>query len=189
MQHDKIIKSVRHWLEKVVIALNLCPFAKRELNNNRIRFTVTEVATEQQLLEILQTELAFLNDNVSIETTLLIHPKVLQDFHDYNEFLDAADGLLIDMELEGIYQIASFHPNYQFADTAPEDVENYTNRSPFPLLHILREDSLAKAIANYPDSDKIPEHNIALLQRLGLKKMQALYQSHFETIKEIDGER
>ena len=180
MNHQKIIKVVHHWVETLVVGLNLCPFAKRELINNRVRFTVTEATTEQQLLATLQAELELLNNDQSVETTLLIHPDVLQDFYDYNEFLDYADGLLIQMELDGVYQIASFHPNYQFADTEPDDVENYSNRSPYPLLHLIREQSLERAIANYPDSDQIPQRNVELLKSLGRDKMQALFQSHFD---------
>ena len=180
MDHEKIIKAVRHWVETLVVGLNLCPFAKRELINNRVRFTVTDATTEQQLLETLQAELQLLNNDPSVETTLLIHPNVLQDFYDYNEFLDYADGLLIQLELDSIYQIASFHPNYQFADTEPDDVDNYSNRSPYPLLHLIREQSLERAIANYPNSDQIPQRNVELLRSLGSKKMQALFQSHFD---------
>ena len=180
MEHEKIIKTVRHWVETLVVGLNLCPFAKRELINNRVRFTVTDATTEQQLLETLQAELQLLNNDPSVETTLLIHPNVLQDFYDYNEFLDYADGLLIQLELDGVYQIASFHPNYQFADTEPDDVDNYSNRSPYPLLHLIREQSLERAIANYPNSDQIPQRNVELLRSLGSKKMQALFQSHFD---------
>ena len=184
MNHEKIIKPVRHWVETLVVGLNLCPFAKRELINNRVRFTVTEAATEQQLLETLQAELQLLNDDQSIETTLLIHPDVLQVFYDYNEFLDYADGLLVQMELDGIYQIASFHPNYQFADTEPDDVENYSNRSPYPLLHLIREQSLEWAIASHPKPDPIPQRNVDLLKSLGQDKMQALFQSHFDETEE-----
>jgi len=184
LNHEKIIKPVRHWVETLVVGLNLCPFAKRELINNRVRFTVTEAATEQQLLETLQAELQLLNDDQSIETTLLIHPDVLQVFYDYNEFLDYADGLLVQMELDGIYQIASFHPNYQFADTEPDDVENYSNRSPYPLLHLIREQSLEWAIASHPNPDQIPQRNVDLLKSLGQDKMQALFQSHFDETEE-----
>ena len=180
MKHDKIIKSVRHWVETVVVGLNLCPFAKRELVNDRVRFVVSEAETEADLVIALQTELNILEQDDEVETTLLIHPKVLQDFYDYNEFLDAADGLLIEMKRDGIIQVASFHPDYQFAETDPDDVENYTNRSPYPLLHLIREASLEKAIANYPDADNIPARNIILLQELGQKKVEAVFQSHFE---------
>ena len=180
LEQDKIIKPVRHWVETLVVGLNLCPFAKRELVNNRIRFSVSEATTEQQLLDDLQAELSLLTNDETIETTLLIHPRVLQDFYDYNEFLDYADGLLVQLNLEGIYQIASFHPDYQFADTQPDDVENYSNRSPYPLLHLIREQSLERAIANYPDSDLIPERNIELLKSLGKDKMKTLFKSHFD---------
>lgn len=162
-------------METVVVGLNLCPFAKKELVNNRVRFVVSEAENEADLLMALQTELNILEQDHEIETTLLIHPKVLQDFYDYNEFLDAADGLLIEMERDGIIQVASFHPDYQFAETDPDDVENYTNRSPYPLLHLIREASLEKAIAHYPDADKIPARNMALLRELGLDKIRALF--------------
>ena len=167
MGSERVIDSVRKWVESFVVEFNLCPFVKRELVNNRIRFAVTEAATEEQLLIALQTELELLNNDESIETTLLIHPHVLQNFYYYNEFLSVADSLLVEMNLEGVYQIASFHPDYQFGGTDPDDVENYTNRSPYPMLHLLREDSLEKAIANYPDVDQIPTRNIELMNRLG----------------------
>lgn len=181
LEHEKIIKSVQHWVESFVIALNLCPFAKQEWINNRVRLTVSPAETEAQLLTALQTELVRLNSDKSIETTLIIHPNVLQNFNDYNTFLDDADGLLIQMKLDGVYQIASFHPDYQFADSEADDVENYTNKSPYPLLHLIREDSLEQALAHYPNPDKIPERNITLLKNLGRDKMLALYQSHFKT--------
>jgi len=176
---DTFINPVRHWLETFVIELNLCPFAKREFVNNRVHFQLSKATTEQQLIDDLQHELQRLNNDDSIETTLLIHPHVLQDFYDYNDFLDLADALLVQMDLEGIYQIASFHPDYQFADTQIEDVENYTNRSPYPLLHLIREASLAEAIANYPNPEQIPERNIELLKQLGSNKVAALFLAHF----------
>ena len=168
---DKHIKSVQLWLEKIVIGLNICPFAKRELVKNRIRFKVSESESEEKLLEDLNAELDLIFSNDSVETTLLILPNILQDFYDYNQFLDLADELLVQMDLEGVFQIATFHPEYQFDGTQPEDVENYTNRSPYPILHILREESLEKAIDDYPDVDKIPEKNIELLKSMGLEKI------------------
>ena len=183
MNNNNIISSVRRWLEEAVIGLNLCPFAKRELVNDRIRFSMSDATSEEQLLSSLITELELLNKDDSIETTLLIHPGVLQNFYDYNEFLDVADGLLIEMDLEGIYQIASFHPDYQFADTDFDDVENFSNRSPYPLLHIIREESLELAIAGYPNADGIPERNIALLKEMGKDKMQAMFKSYFNNEK------
>jgi len=179
MKHEDIVDSVRRWVEAVVIDLNLCPFAKRELVKNRVRFAVTEAVTEEQLLEALRIELETLCGNSAIETTLLIHPAVLQDFYDYNQFLDDADGLLARMGLDGVIQIASFHPDYQFGGTEPDDVENYTNRSPYPVLHLLREESLSRAIQGHPDSLEIPEQNVRLLKKLGRTKMQALLEACF----------
>lgn len=171
---EEIIHAVRQWVETFVVGMNLCPFAKRELVKKRVRFVTTAATTAEQLLQVLQTELELLNEDPSVETTLLIHPAVLQDFYDFNDFLDCADSLLVDMELEGIYQLASFHPDYQFGGTRPGDAENYTNRAPYPVLHLLREESLERVIADYPDVDDIPERNIALMNRLGQDKLEAL---------------
>jgi hypothetical protein len=168
------ITSVRQWVETVVIGLNLCPFAKRELVNNRVRFAVTNATTEKALLEALWVELELLERDPSVETTLLILPAVLQDFLEYNQFLNYAEALLVQMELDGIYQIASFHPDYQFAGTASDDVENYSNRSPYPLLHLLREESLERAIAGHPDVRGIPARNIDLMKSMGLERLRAL---------------
>jgi uncharacterized protein len=177
LEHENIIKSVRHWVEAVVVGLNLCPFAKRELVKGRVRFCVTEAKTEEHLLSALQAEMELLDTNPAIETTLLIHPMALTDFFDYNQFLNSADSLLVRMSREGVYQIASFHPDYQFSGTKPDDVENYTNKTPYPLLHLIREESLECAIADYPDHEQITERNIELLKSLGQHKMQALLQS------------
>ncbi|WP_417520907.1 DUF1415 domain-containing protein [Marinobacter sp.] len=177
MNEGTVIPATQKWVEDVVIGYNLCPFAKRELVKDRVRFVVTEAKNEDELLQALQTELLRLEDEPEIETTLLIHPQVLQDFPDYNEFLSAADGLLTYLDMEGIYQIASFHPDYQFADTAPDAAENYTNRSPFPMLHLLREASLEAAIDNHPDVDGIPSRNIELMNKLGAEKMRTILAS------------
>jgi hypothetical protein len=171
---DKIVRYVRQWVETVVVGLNLCPFAKRELVKNRVRFVVTEATNEDQLLVALEAELDLLSSEASVETTLLIHPGVLQNFYAYNQFLNSADALLQQMKLESIYQIASFHPEYQFAGTEQADVENYTNRSPYPMLHLIREESLERAIASYPDVDSIPEQNKKLMKSLGEIKMKEL---------------
>jgi len=177
LENEEIIGPVRHWVESVVVALNLCPFAGRELVQNRVRFSVTEAVTEERLLVDLQAELELLNSNEAVETTLLIHPKVLQAFCDYNQFLSSADNMLVQMGLDGVYQIASFHPDYQFSGTEPDDAENYTNRSPYPMLHLIREESLERSIVNCPDPDQIPERNIELLNSLGRNKMQVLLQA------------
>ena len=176
MQQHEIVKDVRHWLETFVIELNLCPFAKRELINNRVKFVVSDASTEEQLLADLQQELSHLQDDNEIETTLLIHPHVLQAFDDYNQFLDIVDALLDEEGLLGVYQIASFHPQYRFAETQEDDAENYSNRSPYPILHLLRESSLEQEIARHQDTSLIPQRNIQLLREMGTAKLQALLQ-------------
>lgn len=172
MQHNSILDATRQWVSEIVIGLNLCPFARRELVKERIRFVDTDAGSEEALLMALQAELVHLDEHPEVETTLLVHPQVLGDFADYNEFLAAADGLLEYLELDGIYQIASFHPDYQFGGTGPDDAENYTNRSPYPMLHLLREESLERAIAGYPGTDLIPGQNIELMNRLGANEMR-----------------
>ena len=174
---EQVVLAVRKWVETLVVGMNLCPFAKRELVKNRVRFVATAATTEEQLLQVLRAELELLNTDSAIETTLLIHPDVLQNFYDFNDFLHDADSLLVEMEEEGIYQIASFHPDYQFGGTSPSDAENYTNRSPYPVLHLLREDSLERVIADYPNVDDIPQRNIELMNELGRDKLQALLKS------------
>ena len=182
-------QAVRHWVETLVVDLNLCPFAKRELVRDRIRFAVSEACSEESLLEQLHQELLLLEQNAEVETTLLIHPLVLQDFADYNDFLNLAEGLLQQMGLEGVYQIASFHPDYQFAGTEPQDVENYTNRTPYPLMHLIREASLAQAIANYPDPDNIPQRNIELVESMGEAKLKAMLQACFHQGQRAPGQK
>jgi hypothetical protein len=170
---------VRQWLQTVVIDLNLCPFAGRVLIENRVRFVVTEASTEEQLLSVLSDEFDMMSEDESIVTTLVIHPEVLQDFDTYNQFLLSSDQLIVMLGLEGVYQIASFHPDYQFADTDPGDVENYTNKSPYPMLHILRESSLDAAIDNHPDVSEIPTRNIRLMREMGADKMRVLLKACF----------
>lgn len=177
LSHEQIAIQVRQWLETLVIGLNLCPFAKRELVKNRVRFAVTEADDEEQLLEVLTEELKRLEITPDIETTLLIHPRVLTDFFDYTRFLLRADRLLGQLKLRGQFQIASFHPHYEFAYGATDDLGNYTNRSPYPILHLLREDSLEQVIANFSDTATIPQRNVELLERLGREHIEKLVQS------------
>jgi len=186
MGNDKVAASVRQWVESMVVGLNLCPFAKRELVKNRIRFTVTEASTEEQLMKTLEAELELINQDRSVETTLLIHPQVLQDFYNYKLFLGYTDSLLVRMQLKGIFQIASFHPDYLFYGTEPDDAENYTNRSPYPVLHLIREESLERVIADYPDVDEIPARNIALMNDLGKDKLQAIMRACLNTRESQD---
>ena len=172
----EIVAATERWLERAVIGLNLCPFAKAVQVRRQIRFVVSPAETPRALAEDLQRELLALAaaDPEAVETTLLVHPRVLSDFLDYNDFLDVADALLVDLGLEGVLQIASFHPDYQFAGTDPQDVENCTNRSPYPTLHLLREASLERAVAATPDAADIYERNIETLRRLGPEGWHAL---------------
>jgi len=175
-QSASIIADTRRWLEKAVIGLNLCPFAKAVHVRRSIRYQVSEACTTQALRQDLQCELEYLAsaDPAECETSLLIHPQVLDDFIDYNDFLAVADRMLRKLRLEGVLQIASFHPRYQFADCPVDAIENHTNRSPWPMLHLLREDSIARAVASVPDAADIYDRNIATLQRLGLQGWRAL---------------
>jgi len=168
---DTVISLTQAWVAEAVIGLNLCPFAKSVYVKQQIRYVVSHADNEADLAQQLLNELQHLQaaDPELLDTTLLIHPHVLQDFYDYNSFLDVADQVLEDAELDGVIQIASFHPQYQFADALPDDIDNYTNRSPFPILHLLRESSIDRAVAAYPEASAIFERNIATMRDLGLK--------------------
>lgn len=175
LQGDRILAAVRLWLDSFVVEMNLCPFAKRELQ--RLHFALSEASDEAQLLADLRRELQRMNRDAAIETTLLIHPGVLTDFADYNQFLAEADALIRLMKLEGVYQVASFHPDYCFSGCAPGDAENFTNRSPYPMLHLLREQSLERAIASYVGVEKIPQRNIEKMNALGADRLGRMLQS------------
>ncbi|OZB64178.1 MAG: hypothetical protein B7X39_16845 [Lysobacterales bacterium 14-68-21] len=168
--HDPIADT-RRWLEKAVIGLNLCPFAKAVYVKEQVRFVLSDATTPEALLEQLAEELLLLRDTPAeqTDTTLIVHPQVLTDFLDYNDFLDNADAAVEALDLQGVLQVASFHPHYQFAGTAPDDASNYTNRAPWPTLHLLREDSVERAVAAFPDPDVIVERNIATLDKLGVE--------------------
>jgi len=176
---NPVVKHVEAWLSDIVIGLNLCPFAKREFIKKSIRFQCSAARSEQELLQDLVVELALLNKSPEIETTLLIHPDVLQGFDEYNQFLDFADNVIESMNMQGEFQIASFHPDYCFAGTSVDDAENYTNRSPYPLLHILRESSLEKAIQAHANTEQIPEDNIRLMNDMGAPEMAKRLQNCF----------
>ena len=167
---DDPVAITRRWLERAVIGLNLCPFAKAVVAKDQVRFVLSDATTPEALLAELGEELLRLRDTPAeqIDTTLLIHPQVLGDFLDYNDFLDDADALVEALALDGVLQVASFHPDYQFAGSAPDDVENFTNRAPYPILHLLREDSVARAVAAFPDPDAIVERNIETLRGIGV---------------------
>lgn len=169
MEAETIVAETREWLRKAVIGLNLCPFANAVHVRNQIRYAVSQAETPEELLADLVGELRHLAaaDPEDIDTTLLIHPKVFGDFLAYNDFLDVADDALEELGLVGEIQVASFHPRYQFADSGPEDIENFTNRSPYPMLHLLREASVERAVEAVPDASEIYERNMETLRRLG----------------------
>ena len=170
------LAATRRWLERTVIGLNLCPFAKAVHAKRQVRFVLSDAELEDDLLEELGEELLRLRDTPAdaIDTTLLVHPRVLADFLDYNDFLDRVDALIEALELDGVLQVASFHPDYRFADTDPDDPGNCTNRAPWPTLHLLREDSIDRAVAAYPDADVIVERNLQTMEKLGLDGFRAL---------------
>jgi hypothetical protein len=166
----QIVEAVRHWLSRAVIGLNLCPFAKSVYVKDQVRYVVSPAMGAEDLLEELEGELRGLADAdpAQTDTTLLIVPHALADFLTYNDFLYFAERLLRSLRLAGTLQIASFHPDYQFEGTEPDDIENYTNRAPYPILHLLREDSIARAAEAFPDAADIYERNQATMRRLGV---------------------
>jgi uncharacterized protein len=166
---DEFIGPTRVWLERAVIGLNLCPFAQRVHTRGQIRWIVSDATTREVLLVDLAAELRHLVtiDPAVTDTTLLIHPFILQEFTEYNAFLDLAETALTELGLDGVIQVASFHPAYQFAGQEPDAISNYTNRSPYPMLHLLREASLDRALASVEDPRTIYAANIQTLQQLG----------------------
>jgi len=165
------------WLDQAVIGLNLCPFAKSVRVKDQVRTVVSAAEDSDALLAELQAELQHLAtvDPEQTDTTLLVHPRVLGDFLDFNDFLDVAEMALRQLGLDGTLQIASFHPQFQFAGTEADDVSNYTNRSPWPTLHLIRESSIDRAVAAFPEAEAIFERNIETLERLGLDGWQRLF--------------
>ncbi len=174
--HERIIAQTRCWVERVVVALNLCPFAKPVVDRGRVRYVVSDASSPEQLVEALHTELVLLEQTpaAEIDTTVLIHPWVLGDFLDYNDFLDVVDAVIHEGGWDGTFQIASLHPHYRFAGTEEGDVENFTNRSPYPCLHLIREASVAEALLHYARPDKIPERNIRTVTQLGREQLQRM---------------
>lgn len=175
-QEKNAIAATVAWLEQIVIGLNLCPFANAVHVRNRIRFVVSPARKSDALLDDLKRELELLvvADPQQMESTLLIHPHVLNDFFEYNDFLAVCDLALAELELEGIVQVASFHPQYQFAGTKCDDVTNFTNRSPYPILHLLREESVSQAVDTFPDVAGIFQKNMATLRKIGKTKMASM---------------
>ena len=170
------INQTRSWVESVVIEFNLCPFARTPSQNNQVRYVVSNATKVKHLLKDLEDELELLQKTPidQIETTILIHPFVLKNFFDYNDFLDEVDNILEQKDLVDLFQIASLHPQYQFADTDFDDAENYTNRSPHPLLHLLREESVDRVLETYSNPERIPERNIRIMEKYGAEHMKNL---------------
>lgn len=173
---DRVVALTRAWVNRVVIGLNLCPFAKAPQVKGRIRYVHSEATTPQALLQTLDEELRFLAQTPieTVETTLLIHPQTLTDFRHYNKFIPQAEALIDTLGLLGVLQIASFHPNYQFADAQPADVTNATNRSPYPMLHLIREESIDRAVAAFPEAETLYKANKATMRKLGKQGVAAL---------------
>lgn len=169
MGDEAVVAAMRQWIEKAVIGLNLCPFAKAVYVKNQVRYVVSRAPHLDGLLEDLDRELDFLAaaDPEEIDTTLLIHPALLADFLDFNDFMQLAEAAVGEHGLDGVIQIASFHPAFQFEGTDPDDMGNYTNRAPFPTLHLLREASIERAVAAFPEAGRIYERNIETLEALG----------------------
>jgi hypothetical protein len=176
MDVDAVVTRTKRWIADAVVGLNLCPFARRVFDGHLIRYTVTDAADTESLRAALAGELRFLAETpaAEVETAFLIHPHALADFLDYNDFVAEADHLIAAFGLEGVVQIAGFHPRYQFAGTRPDDVENYTNRSPYPMIHLLREDSVSAVNGDPEKLAEIPRRNVETLRRLGLKKVREM---------------
>jgi len=177
-QPSKVLAETRAWVDRAVIGLNLCPFAKGPQVKGQVRYALSDATSTETLLADLVTELQRLIDTPidQTETTLLVHPQVLGDFIDYNNFLELADRAVAELDLEGVIQVASFHPHYQFAGTDEDDVTNATNRSPYPTLHLIREESIDRAVAAFPEAEAIYEVNLATMERLGSQGWAQLQQ-------------
>ncbi len=182
MNDNHIITQTQHWLEEVVIGLNLCPFAAKPNRNKQIKIEVSHAKTEEKLLEDILAQLMILDSTTAqqLETTLVVIPDMLQDFYDYNLFLDWVDALIKQQNWEGIFQVATFHPDYCFGGAHPDDDENLTNRSPLPVLHLIREQSMERVLKHYPDPESIPENNIQRVESLSDEEKRRLFPHLFE---------
>ena len=170
--NQTVIQQTKNWVQEIVIGLNLCPFASLPFNNETIEYTVNSGNSTEQHLHQLADSFSKLDNTTNIETSLLIYPDAYQKFDDYLELLHFANSLLEELNYSGVYQLASFHPDYRFAGSTEDDASNFSNRSPYPMLHLIREKDLEKAIANYPNVEQIPENNIKKLREIGYREMQ-----------------
>lgn len=173
---NAVVEDTRRWVQRAVIGLNLCPFAKSVEVKDQVRYAISHATRAKALLADLKRELLHLvdTDPTTLDTTLLIAPDGFADFLEFNDLLARADQLLVDLDLDGVLQIASLHPKYQFADTEPDDITNYTNRAPYPTLHLLREESVDRAVAAFPNPEAIFETNMQTMKRLGTEGWNAL---------------
>jgi hypothetical protein len=176
MDNQKYIESVQKWVEGFIIKLNICPFARKVSTQSRIRYAVQPSEDLDKIMEAFLNELQLLEKLPSedTDTTLFVVPNSLADFEDFLSFVDVAEGFLAELGYDGVFQIATFHPKYQFAQTKSSDAENFTNRAPYPILHILREESMENALENYPNPEEIPNRNIQLMNEMGIEKLKAL---------------
>ncbi|MGR5065056.1 DUF1415 domain-containing protein [Photobacterium sp. DNB22_13_2] len=174
---EEVHQQVTHWLEEVVIGLNLCPFAAKPNRNKQIQIFISEAPNEDVLLEEIYQQLQKLDTTPveELETTLVVTPNLFSDFADYNQYLDLIDALVFQMGYQGTYQVASFHPDYCFHGTEPDDAENLTNRSPYPIFHLIREASMEKVLKHYPDPEAIPERNIECVENLTEEEVARLF--------------
>lgn len=174
MSDSPVIDATQRWLSSFIIHYNICPFARREQQRNSIRYRISDATSLEQALEALILECAKLDAEPDITTTLLIFEPGFTDFDDYLDLLTLAEQLILEQGYEGIYQLASFHPQYRFADSDVDDAANYTNRSPYPMLHIIREEQLEQALKHYPKPEQIPERNIQITRALGRHALESL---------------
>ncbi len=176
-QQTQYQKDMEHWLDQIVIGLNLCPFAKAPRNNGQIRIEYCLETEPELILECIRKELIHMEETkpATLETTLIAVPNAFQEFDEYNQFLDFCEYLVHDLDLTGVIQVASFHPRYQFADTQVEDPENFTNRAPYPVFHLIREDSITKAVDNHPAPEQIPMDNIKKMNEMSDQQRKDLF--------------
>jgi hypothetical protein len=175
LSDELVTTQTMNWVKDFIVSLNVCPFARREVEKESVRVVVVRSKKVDVALEELMAEIQWLDEQPSTETTLLVFPTLFNDFHRYLDFVETAENLMFDQECEGIYQLATFHPNYCFSGAEPDDVSNYTNRSPYPMLHILREASMDKAIEFYGYTAGIPDQNIEKMETLGKTKLDDLF--------------
>jgi len=174
--HQNAIQQTKRWVEQVVIGLNLCPFASKPVKDNKVAYIAAGDATMEQHLQQLAGCFKQLDSEFDIETSLLIFPDSYQSFDSYLELLHLSNLLLDDLRYTGVYQLASFHPAYCFENSDDDDAANFTNRSPYPMLHIIRESSVEKAVASFEDIEQVPERNVSTLRELGYPKMEKILQ-------------